>query len=158
MRVALVLLGALVRPLGGLWPFLLGEENLTCDKAGTCAQEETEGTDSRGSASSPGAYRWWFDWTWEGNADPKASTPSAEDKHTNRWYFRILAGVLWEIWEGGLTWCGTLCASIGIAARWTYWLATCTILGMLQLTCSADMASRRMKYAGWGPKVSSPGP
>ena len=42
---------------------------------------------------------------------------------------------LWEIWEGGLTWCGTLCASIGLAARWTYWLATATIiLGTLQLT------------------------
>ncbi|CAE7828818.1 unnamed protein product, partial [Symbiodinium necroappetens] len=36
---------------------------------------------------------------------------------------------------GGLTWCGTLCASIGLAARWTYWLATATIiLGTLQLT------------------------
>ena len=65
----------------------------------------------------------------------RAGRPESQYRQTRRWYFRLLAGVLWEIWEGGLTWCGTLCASIGLAARWTYWLATATIvLGMLQLT------------------------
>ncbi|CAE7545999.1 unnamed protein product [Symbiodinium sp. CCMP2592] len=138
MRVALLLIGALVRPLGGLWPFAVGSENQTCDKegAGSCPTEGHEPFSTRGSEPSPGASYWWFDWSWEGSTEPKASTPQAEDAHSRRWYFRILAGVLWEIWEGGLTWCGTLCASIGLAARWTYWLATTTILlGMLQLTC-----------------------
>ncbi|CAE7226211.1 TRPT1 [Symbiodinium sp. CCMP2592] len=137
MRVALLLIGALVRPLGGLWPFAVGSENQTCDKggAGSCPTEGHEPYSTRGSEPSPGASYWWFDWSWEGSTEPKASTPQAEDAHSRRWYFRILAGVLWEIWEGGLTWCGTLCASIGLAARWTYWLATTTILlGMLQLT------------------------
>ncbi|CAE7671785.1 unnamed protein product [Symbiodinium sp. CCMP2592] len=137
MRVALLLIGALVRPLGGLWPFAVGSENQTCDKegAGSCPTEGHEPFSTRGSEPSPGASYWWFDWSWEGSTEPKASTPQAEDAHSRRWYFRILAGVLWEIWEGGLTWCGTLCASIGLAARWTYWLATTTILlGMLQLT------------------------
>ena len=66
MRVALVFLGALIRPLGGLWPFLSGEENTACDKAGTCPQEGIEEDEpTRGSSSSPGAHYWWFNWTWE---------------------------------------------------------------------------------------------
>ena len=63
MRVALVFLGALVRPLGCLWPFLQGEENRTCDKAGSCPQEGVEEEFTRGSNPSPGAQYWWFNWS-----------------------------------------------------------------------------------------------
>ena len=135
MRVALVFLGALIRPLGGIWPFLSGEENTACDKAGTCPQEEIEDDYARGSRSSPGAHYWWLNWTWDAEPPPPRNNPPSSEGSGRWWYARILLVFLWEIWEGGLTWCGTLCASIGLAARWTYWLATATIiLGTMQLT------------------------
>ena len=134
MRVALVFIGVLVRPLGGLWPFTRSEDNHTCDKAGTCNASEAFGQkeqETRGSASSPGTTAWWFEWTWETGAPfPTKKSPMGE-----KWYIELLLGFIWRVWEGGMTWCGTLCASIGLAARWTYWLATFTvILGMVQLT------------------------
>lgn len=85
MRVALVLLGSLVHPLGGLWPFAVDDENRTCDKAGACAPGGPEPTSSRGSDASPGAAHWWFNWSWEGPADPKASTAKRGDGTSGSW-------------------------------------------------------------------------
>ena len=79
MRVALVFLGALIRPLGGLWPFLPGEENTACDKAGTCPQEGVEDEPTRGSSSSPGAHYWWFNWTWDSEPPPPRSNPPTSE-------------------------------------------------------------------------------
>ena len=74
MRVALVFLGALIRPLGGLWPFLQDEENSACDKAGTCPQEGVEDEHTRGSSSSPDTHYWWFNWTWDSEPPPPGAT------------------------------------------------------------------------------------
>ena len=49
-----------------------------------------------------------------------------------QWFVRFSWDSLWQIAESGLVWCGTLCASVGIAARWSYWLLV-AVVGMFLL-------------------------
>ena len=35
---------------------------------------------------------------------------------------------IWKLAENGIMWCGTLCASVSIAAKWSYWLLVAVVL------------------------------
>lgn len=112
-----MLLSATAEPGGHRWTFLelirLYPQQLTHDGAcpdgsvqrdGGCKEETTNrsGFWDRGSTSSPDldsetAWFWWVVKLW----------------------WASFVGLA----DHGLLWCGTLCASVGIAARWSYWLA-----------------------------------
>lgn len=44
-----------------------------------------------------------------------------------QWFVRFSWDSLWQIAESGLMWCGTLCALVGIAAKWSYWLLVAVV-------------------------------
>lgn len=51
------------------------------------------------------------------------------------WLAKINLRLIADATAFGLEYCGTLCASIGLAAKWSYWLATgAIVLFMIQLT------------------------
>ena len=98
----------------------LSTPNNTCPgdldpKTGLCGGGDGDGSSEgdRGSFSSPdpegdAMWLWWFARVW--------------------WLsFTRFA-------DHGLVWCGALCASVGIAARWSYWLAVAVVgIFILQL-------------------------
>lgn len=47
---------------------------------------------------------------------------------TDSWWVQVWIGMLLRIAENSIHYCGTLCASIGLAARWSYWLITGVVL------------------------------
>ena len=52
-----------------------------------------------------------------------------------QWLIKISLRLIHDAASTSLEYCGTLCASIGLAARWSYWLATVTVvLFLVQLT------------------------
>lgn len=56
---------------------------------------------------------------------------SGGDWSAEPWWVQIGLGMLFRAAENGLYYCGTLCASIGLAARWSYWLVTGVVLVFL---------------------------
>ena len=55
----------------------------------------------------------------------------AYQRLTTKWWIRIWANMLLQVAENGLHYCGTLCASIGLAARWSYRLLIGVVLVFL---------------------------
>eukprot|EP00435_Cladocopium_sp_Y103_P056009 s776_g18.t1 len=96
--------------------------NDTCPAGGTCGKQEDEG-DVRGVPSRP-----------DRESQPKWWPLSFE------WLLKLSLKLISDAASTSLHYCGTLCASIGLAARWSYWLAVSTVaLFLLQLfvwTCN----------------------
>lgn len=97
----------------------LPSANETCPngvdaKAGSCSGEGGESSyGDRGSHSSP---------------DPE------EDALWLWWFIKVWWLSLIKFTDSGLVWCGALCTSVGIAARWSYWLAVAVVgIFILQL-------------------------
>ena len=96
--------------------------NDTCPAGETCEKTEGEGG-VRGVPPRP-----------DEKPQPNGWPLSVE------WLIRMSLRMISDAASTSLHYCGTLCASIGLAARWTYWLAVATVaLFMLQLlvwTCN----------------------
>eukprot|EP00435_Cladocopium_sp_Y103_P015205 s4477_g3.t1 len=108
--------------IGGLSSPFLGE-NGTCPAGETCERaDENEGR-ARGAPSRPGpeTQQKWRPWNFS-------------------WLVRLSLRMISDAAHTSLEYCGTLCASIGLAARWSYWLATAMVaIFLLQLliwTCN----------------------
>eukprot|EP00438_Fugacium_kawagutii_P035674 Skav231659 [mRNA] locus=scaffold823:44885:57127:- [translate_table: standard] len=99
----------------------LWASNDTCP-AGRCEGPEEEG-EVRGAPSRP-------------DLTPKASWWPLSFE----WFIKLSLRLISDAAATSLHYCGTLCASIGLAARWSYWLAVASVaLFMLQLlvwTCN----------------------
>lgn len=63
------------------------------------------------------------------------SSPDFEDDAEWLWWFLKVGWIsVWRLADTGLVWCGTLCASVGVAARWSYWLMVSVVgIFLLQL-------------------------
>ena len=102
-----------------LYPQLPGS-NHTClwgwdPQTSECKEGEEGGTSEgdRGSSSSP---------------DPE------DDAVWLSWFLRVWWLSFTKLADSGLIWCGALCASVGITARWSYWLAVAIVgIFILQL-------------------------
>ena len=115
--LALVVLSPLVRESHGTWSlyerFFFAPRGLpNANKSGECQSgnpdtchsgggQEKEDARDRGSRSSP---------------DPEA------DAEWIWWALKIWWVSIGKLADSGLVWCGTLCASVGVAAQWSYWL------------------------------------
>eukprot|EP00438_Fugacium_kawagutii_P016374 Skav203835 [mRNA] locus=scaffold4932:42892:55316:- [translate_table: standard] len=106
-------------------PFFEGA-NETCPAGESCekgkaTERETRGVPSR-PESDPQQNSWWR-WPWGFS-----------------WLVKISLKILSDAAHTSMHYCGTLCASIGLAAKWSYWLATASVaLFMVQLlvwTCN----------------------
>ena len=85
------------------------------------------GPRDRGGPSRPdpglggnGTWDWWSV-AWDG----------AYHYVGNSWWIKMWVRMLLQVAENGISYCGTLCASIGLAARWSYWLLTGMVLVFL---------------------------
>ncbi len=61
----------------------------------------------------------------EGNARDRGSKSSPDPEADAEWIWwaiRIWWISIGKLADTGLVWCGTLCASVGVAAQWSYWL------------------------------------
>ena len=91
----------------------------TC-KAGDKCSEDTQSSRRRGVTSRPapeGETRQSTGWPWDFS-----------------WLVRISIRMINDAATTSLEYCGTLCASIGLAAKWSYWLATALVaIFLLQL-------------------------
>ena len=81
-------------------------------------------------------YEWIFTSQRGGEARREAREGSGEQKQEDPagkgpWIFRFGMKILFQAAKNGFAYCGTLCASLGLAARWTYWLATGVIVVFL---------------------------
>ena len=96
--------------------------NGTCTSGESCASEGEE-DQARGVPSRPG------------EESPPRGWPFAFD-----WLIKIGVRLITTAASTSLHYCGTLCASIGLAAKWSYWLAVASVaLFILQLfvwTCN----------------------
>ena len=85
------------------------------------------GPRDRGGPSRPdpglGSNKTWDWWSvaWDG----------AYHYVGNSWWIKMWVRMLLQVAENGISYCGTLCASIGLAARWSYWLLTGMVLVFL---------------------------
>ena len=103
---------------------------LTSTNSSDDLRNRTEaGPRDRGGPSRPdpglggnGTWDWWSV-AWDG----------AYHYVGNSWWIKMWVRMLLQVAENGISYCGTLCASIGLAARWSYWLLT----GMVLVSCSS---------------------
>eukprot|EP00438_Fugacium_kawagutii_P005313 Skav210287 [mRNA] locus=scaffold475:3020:13981:- [translate_table: standard] len=106
--------------LGFPYPFA---GNGTCPAGGPCEEKTEEEGNIRGVPPRP-----------DGNPNTSKWPVSFE------WLIKLSLRMISDAASTSLHYCGTLCASIGLAARWSYWLAVATVaLFMLQLfvwTCN----------------------
>ena len=101
---------------------------LTSTNSSDDLRNRTEaGPRDRGGPSRPdpglGGNRTWDWWSvaWDG----------AYHYVGNSWWIKMWVRMLLQVAENGISYCGTLCASIGLAARWSYWLLTGMVLVFL---------------------------
>ena len=85
-------------------PFLQGG-NATCPAGKTCPAKEGKGGGIRGVPSRPKPEPQ-QGWKWP---------------LTFSWLLKISLRLISDAASSNLEYCGTLCASIGLAARWSYW-------------------------------------
>ena len=106
-----------LRSLGA--PFYEEGEN-TCPSEGGCPSDQTSGVGgNRGAPPRP---------------DPKTQQEGARWPWSFSWFVKLSLKLIHNAAQTSLLYCGTLCASIGLAAKWAYWLATGTVaLFLLQL-------------------------
>ena len=99
---------------------------------------------------------WWPSWEWleneKGEGSPKkGKIPETRQESSKSWgwfqsatflemvwglgwFYKIGIKVFLRLADSSLTYCGTLCASLGFAARWMYWLAVAVVgVFLLQL-------------------------
>ena len=133
IRVALASILLLCDPLarvseswgiGDLGIPFLQRGNDTCPVGNTCSAKEGKDEGIRGVPSRPDpepqqGWKWPWNFTW---------------------LIKISLRLISDAASSSLEYCGTLCASIGLAARWSYWLATAVVaiflLQLLVWTCN----------------------
>ena len=138
--IALMVLSPLVQEGSGTWSlyekFFFAPQGLPESESGgdcpagdpsKCRKGERTGeggVGDRGSKSSPDSdpRRDWF-----GNR----GSNSSPDPHTDEEWFWWVVKIWWisigKLADTGLVWCGTLCASVGVAAQWSYWLLVAVV-------------------------------
>ena len=134
VKAALGVLYLLASATANGWDLL--QWGLQSNTTSRTAQETEEG---------PGDYRW-FRVGRGGRSRPAHSDPKDSQDTSYRfwkatfesvskfWWVRIWVDLILQVAENGLHYCGTLCASIGLAAKWSYWLLTgVVIVFLLQL-------------------------
>ena len=134
VKAALGVLYLLASATANGWDLL--QWGLQSNTTSRTAQETEEG---------PGDYRW-FRVGRGGRSRPAQSDPKDSQETSYRfwkatfesvskfWWVRIWVDLILQVAENGLHYCGTLCASIGLAAKWSYWLLTgVVIVFLLQL-------------------------
>ena len=97
------------------------------------------------TVNEPSSFRW-FRADRGGRSRPAQTGPETSQETRHRswratfesigryWWVRIWVDLILQVAENGLHYCGTLCASIGLAAKWSYWLLTgVVIVFLLQL-------------------------
>lgn len=84
--------------------------------------------EARGSPSSPGRAFWFRP---QSGREANWTREPPPDKPESPWWVQVWLSMLFQAAENGLYYCGTLCASIGLAARWSYWLVTGTVVVFL---------------------------
>ena len=91
----------------------------SCPAGEKCPAGESEGEGFRGAPSRPEPETRQKGWEWPVSFE---------------WLFRISLKLITDAAHSSLHYCGTLCASIGLAAKWSYWLATAVVaIFILQL-------------------------
>lgn len=69
-----------------------------------------------------------------GDRGSHSSPDPEEDALWLWWFIKVWWLSLIKFTDSGLVWCGALCTSVGIAARWSYWLAVAVVgIFILQL-------------------------
>ena len=125
-----LVLGA-AHPLGGGWSLLrlFPDLQLGNGHAGHCREDDTSphGNVSRSddSNSTNGSESDWED-SWD-----RGENTRPDPEHSAAWlvwFLRVSWGSIWKLAENGIMWCGTLCASVSIAAKWSYWLLVAVVL------------------------------
>ena len=137
VKLALAVAWLVASAAGNLWD-LVGHSWSNAEPKGpesTSSPEEANQT--RGSSSSPGLWHWFVSHGLQQEElenEPNRHGQSGEDSWGGPWIFRIGLRVLFQAAQNGFAYCGTLCASLGLAARWSYWLVTgIVIVFLLQL-------------------------
>ncbi|CAE7403461.1 unnamed protein product [Symbiodinium sp. CCMP2592] len=88
-----------------------------------------------GATSRPGNASWWSEWwklwvkisTMDPSVDSGEEGPR-EDDPSPPWFLRVAMKFLLMFVKGGIEYCGILCVSIGLAAKWVYWLMAGMVL------------------------------
>ena len=105
--------------------------NDTCPEGETCSKTEEEG-DVRGVPSRPDGKPLVWPFSFE-------------------WLIKLSLRMISDAASTSLQYCGTLCASIGLAARWSYWLAVATVaLFLLQLFVWTCKLGTNPLMEAWG--------
>lgn len=125
-----LVLGA-AHPLGGGWSLLrlFPDLQLGNGHAGHCREDDTSPhcnvSRSDDSNSTNGSESDWED-SWD-----RGENTRPDPEHSAAWlvwFLRVSWGSIWKLAENGIMWCGTLCASVSIAAKWSYWLLVAVVL------------------------------
>ena len=94
------------------------------------------------TVNEPSSFRW-FRADRGGRSRPAQTGPETSQETRHRswratfesfgryWWVRIWVDLILQVAENGLHYCGTLCASIGLAAKWSYWLLTGVVIVFL---------------------------
>ena len=101
---------------------LLRWDNVSEEKPQTQASPSPSGMSwFRGGRSRPDSVR------NQSHQDSRTTSTFWEGTYqyvSQSWWVRICVKLFLQVWDNGVHYCGTLCASIGLAAKWSYWLLT----------------------------------
>ena len=129
--VALVLLGPLIQSAGSwtlLERFFFQPQALpSCNDSGNASScnnntpdNATQGSHSKGTSEDRGS----------------TSSPDPTEDAEWLWWFLVVGWIsMWRLADTSLIWCGTLCASVGVAAKWSYWLMVSIVGIFLMQLC-----------------------
>ena len=113
------------------WPWFTNHSLPDAPK--TCASHDG----SCGTTSRPGNASWWREWWVQYFMDPAVDFEEEgqrEDEPSPPWVLRVALKFLLMFVKGGIEYCGTLCVTIGLAARWVYWLmVSIVVVALVQL-------------------------
>ena len=129
--VALVLLGPLIQSAGSwtlLERFFFQPQALpSCNDSGNASScsnntpdNATQGSHSKGTSEDRGST---------------SSPDPTEDAEWLWWFLKVGWISMWRLADTSLVWCGTLCASVGVAAKWSYWLMVSIVGIFLMQLC-----------------------
>ena len=129
MSIALVV-GA-GHPLVGGWSFprLFPSLQLDGSSVGHCREDDTRPHCNVSGANATNSTRYGESEGEDSEDRGENTRPDPEDSADWLvWFLKVSWGSIWKLAENGLMWCGTLCASVSIAAKWSYWLMVAVVL------------------------------
>ena len=140
MRIALIIAWIAADSAAHLWDFIgpgtgapEKEPNATRHQSKARAEGDEDLQEKGGPFSR---FGWFFSFGQFSEDLPTdgEQSPGDDAGGNGPWLFRLGLKFLFQAAESGFAYCGTLCASLGLAAKWTYWLVTgVVVVFLLQL-------------------------